>query len=41
VISTREYQDRLDTLGHVREAGLKVCCGGIVGMGERATSAPA
>jgi len=34
VISTREYQDRLDTLGHVREAGLKVCCGGIVGMGE-------
>jgi biotin synthase len=34
VISTREYQDRLDTLGHVRDAGLKVCCGGIVGMGE-------
>jgi biotin synthase len=34
VISTREYQDRLDTLGHVRNAGLKVCCGGIVGMGE-------
>ncbi len=34
VISTREYQDRLDTLGHVRTAGLKVCCGGIVGMGE-------
>jgi biotin synthase len=34
VISTREYQDRLDTLGHVRSAGLKVCCGGIVGMGE-------
>ncbi|MNK53626.1 Biotin synthase [compost metagenome] len=34
VISTREYQDRLDTLGRVREAGLKVCCGGIVGMGE-------
>jgi len=34
VISTRQYQDRLDTLGHVRSAGLKVCCGGIVGMGE-------
>jgi biotin synthase len=34
VISTRDYQDRLDTLGHVRGAGLKVCCGGIVGMGE-------
>ncbi|PZQ17430.1 MAG: biotin synthase BioB [Rhodanobacter denitrificans] len=34
VISTREYQDRLDTLSHVRDAGLKTCCGGIVGMGE-------
>jgi len=34
VIHTREYQDRLDTLGRVRNAGLKVCCGGIVGMGE-------
>jgi len=34
IISTREYQDRLDTLGRVREAGLKICCGGIVGMGE-------
>ncbi len=34
VIRTREYQDRLDTLGHVRDAGLKTCCGGIVGMGE-------
>lgn len=34
VIQTRDYQDRLDTLGHVREAGLKTCCGGIVGMGE-------
>ncbi len=34
VIGTRTYQDRLDTLGHVREAGIKVCCGGIVGMGE-------
>lgn len=34
IIHTREYQDRLDTLGHVREAGMKTCCGGIVGMGE-------
>ncbi len=34
VIKTREYQDRLDTLEHVRDAGLKTCCGGIVGMGE-------
>lgn len=34
VISTRCYQDRLDTLAEVRDAGLKTCCGGIVGMGE-------
>jgi biotin synthase len=34
VIHTREFQDRLDTLAHVRQAGLKTCCGGIVGMGE-------
>ena len=34
VITTRTYQDRLDTLEHVREAGMNVCCGGIVGMGE-------
>ena len=34
VIRTREYQDRLDTLEAVREAGMKTCCGGIVGMGE-------
>ncbi len=34
VIHTRDYQDRLDTLQHVREAGIKVCCGGILGMGE-------
>ena len=34
VITTRQYQDRLDTLSHVRDAGLKTCCGGIVGMGE-------
>jgi biotin synthase len=34
IVSTRAYQDRLDTLERVREAGLSVCCGGIVGMGE-------
>lgn len=34
IISTRDYQDRLDTLGRVRGAGIKVCSGGIVGMGE-------
>ncbi|MCP1767710.1 biotin synthase [Bradyrhizobium japonicum] len=34
VISTRTFADRLDTLEHVREAGMKVCCGGILGMGE-------
>src|SRR5262249_49453742 len=34
IITTRTYQDRLDTLAHVREAGMHVCCGGIVGMGE-------
>ena len=34
IISTRTYQDRLDTLAHVRAAGTHVCCGGIVGMGE-------
>jgi biotin synthase len=36
VITTRDYQDRLDTLDRVREAGISVCCGGIVGMGESA-----
>jgi biotin synthase len=36
IITTRAYQDRLDTLGHVRDAGIHVCCGGIVGMGENA-----
>jgi len=36
VITTRTYQDRLETLEHVREAGISVCCGGIVGMGESA-----
>ncbi len=34
IITTRTYQDRLDTLGHVRAAGINVCCGGIIGMGE-------
>lgn len=34
VITTRTYQERLDTLENVREAGLKTCCGGIIGMGE-------
>jgi biotin synthase len=34
IISTRTYQERLETLAHVREAGIHVCCGGIVGMGE-------
>lgn len=34
IIQTRDYEDRLDTLGKVRGAGLNVCCGGIVGMGE-------
>ena len=34
IISTRTYQDRLDTLSNVRDAGINVCCGGIVGMGE-------
>jgi biotin synthase len=37
IISTRTYQDRLDTLAHVRDAGISVCCGGIVGMGESRT----
>jgi biotin synthase len=34
IITTRIYQDRLETLEHVRDAGIHVCCGGIVGMGE-------
>ncbi len=37
IITTRSYQDRLDTLQHVRDAGMKICSGGIIGMGERAT----
>ncbi|AXK83073.1 biotin synthase BioB [Pseudolabrys taiwanensis] len=35
IITTRTYQDRLDTLEYVRDAGINVCCGGIVGMGEQ------
>ncbi len=34
IISTRQYEDRLATLAHVRDAGLQVCCGGILGLGE-------
>ena len=34
IVTTRTYQDRLDTLGHVRDAGIAVCCGGILGLGE-------
>src|SRR6185437_11758035 len=34
IITTRTYRERLDTLAHVRDAGIHVCCGGIVGMGE-------
>lgn len=37
IITTRDYQDRLDTLERVRSAGIHVCCGGIVGMGESRT----
>lgn len=35
IITTRTYQDRLDTLENVRNAGMKTCCGGIMGMGEK------
>lgn len=34
IITTRTYEDRLETLGHVRKAGVTVCCGGIIGLGE-------
>jgi biotin synthase len=34
IITTRVYEDRLKTIGHVRKAGITVCCGGIIGMGE-------
>src|SRR5260221_5988869 len=42
IITTREYRDRLETLAPVREAGIRVCCGGIVGIGQssRALVAP-
>lgn len=36
VVTTRTFQDRIDTLERVRQSGMKVCCGGIVGMGEQA-----
>jgi len=35
VITSRKYEDRLETLAHVRDAGISVCCGGIIGLGER------
>ncbi|MCH7629633.1 MAG: biotin synthase BioB [Proteobacteria bacterium] len=35
IITTRSFQDRIDTLGRVRAAGIRVCCGGIVGLGEK------
>jgi biotin synthase len=35
IVSTRTYEDRLETLRHVREAGVSLCCGGIIGMGEK------
>ncbi|HBD34624.1 MAG TPA: biotin synthase BioB, partial [Cupriavidus sp.] len=34
IITTRTYADRLETLSHVRDAGMKICSGGILGMGE-------
>ena len=37
IISTRTFEDRLNTIDHVRDAGMKVCSGGIVGMGEQAS----
>ena len=40
IITTRTYQDRLERSAHVRDAGITVCCGGIVGLGEVARIAP-
>lgn len=40
IITTRSYQERLDTLDKVRDAGIKVCSGGIVGLGKRCAIAP-
>jgi biotin synthase len=37
IITTRTFQDRIDTINRVRASGLKVCCGGILGMGEKTT----
>ena len=37
IITTRSFEDRIDTLSHVRSADIKVCCGGILGMGETNT----
>jgi biotin synthase len=37
IITTRSFSDRLETLEHVRDSGIKVCCGGIIGMGEQPT----
>jgi len=37
IISTRDYEDRLNTLSNVRKSGMNVCCGGIIGMGENIT----
>ena len=37
IITTRDYRERLETLAHVRAAGIRVCCGGILGMGESRT----
>jgi biotin synthase len=37
IITTRSYQERLDTLQHVRDSGMKICSGGIIGMGEKAS----
>merc|ERR1711862_799861 len=37
VITTRTYEDRLETIANVREAGISVCCGGILGLGEKET----
>ncbi len=37
IISTRTYQERLDTINHVRQSGISVCCGGIIGLGESRT----
>jgi biotin synthase len=40
IITTRTLQDRIETVSHARKAGLKVCCGGIVGLGENRRRSP-